>query len=112
MTQSPYLIDCLQYANWSPKVFDQMAQGGVHAVHVTIAYNETFRETVYNVEAWNRLFEAHPDRLIRGSTAADIDLAKATGRRRSFLVFKTPNRLKKIWVWLRFGISWASALCS
>ena len=24
-------IDCLQYCNWSPAIFDQMAQGGVDA---------------------------------------------------------------------------------
>lgn len=108
MTQTPYLIDCLQYANWSPKVFDQMAQGGVHAVHVTIAYNETFRETVYNVEAWNRLFEAHPDRLIRGSTAADIDLAKATGRTAVFFGFQNAQPIEEdlglVEIWHQLGV--------
>ena len=46
-----FVVDGLQYANWSPKVFDQMRQGGLHAVHVTIAYHEMFRETVANIEA-------------------------------------------------------------
>ena len=49
MTES-ITIDCLQYAAWSEKIFRQMRQGGVDAVHVTIAYHETFRETVANIE--------------------------------------------------------------
>ena len=47
---TPYRIDGLQYANWSPKIFEEMGQGGVHAVHVTIAYHETFREMVLQIE--------------------------------------------------------------
>jgi membrane dipeptidase len=54
------VIDGLQYANWSEKVFRQMREGGVDAVHVTIAYHEMFRETVANIEAWNRRFERFP----------------------------------------------------
>ena len=44
-----HVIDCLQYCNWSEKIFRQMREGGVDAVHVTIAYHETFREMVANV---------------------------------------------------------------
>ena len=55
------LIDNLQYANFSPRIFEQMRAGGVDAVHVTIAYHESFREMVLNLEQWNRWFEAHPD---------------------------------------------------
>ena len=50
------LIDNLQYANWSSKIFTQMREGGVDAVHVTIAYHENFRETVLNFEKWNSWF--------------------------------------------------------
>ena len=49
-------IDCLQYCNWSEKIFRQMREGGVDAVHVTIAYHEMFRETVTNIEQWNMWF--------------------------------------------------------
>ena len=40
------LIDNLQYANWSEKIFRQMREGGVDAVHVTLVYHESFREMV------------------------------------------------------------------
>ena len=34
-----HCIDNLQFANWSEKIFLQMREGGVDAVHVTIAYH-------------------------------------------------------------------------
>ena len=46
------IVDCLQYANWSRDIFREMRLGGVHAVHATIAYHETFREMVRNIEEW------------------------------------------------------------
>ena len=49
-----FLIDGLQYANWSEKIFKQMRKGHVDAVHVTITYHENFRETVLQIEKWNQ----------------------------------------------------------
>ncbi|CAN0504545.1 unnamed protein product, partial [Discosporangium mesarthrocarpum] len=74
------LIDGLQYANWSEKIFRQMREGGVDAVHVTICYHEMFRETVANVEQWNRWFETYPDLICQAKTGADVRAAKAAGR--------------------------------
>lgn len=87
-------IDCLQYANWSEKIFRQMREGGVDAVHVTIAYHETFRETVLNFERWNRWFRQYPDLILKGETAADIDLAQATGRTAIFFGFQNPSPIE------------------
>ena len=87
-------IDGLQYANWSPKIFREMREGGVDAVHVTIAYHETFRETVLNFERWNRWFENHPDLIMKGLTAADIDTARATGRTAIFFGFQNPSPIE------------------
>ena len=85
------LIDGLQYANWSEKVFRQMRAGGVDAVHATITYHETFRETVLNIEAWNRWFEQFPDLIFQGRTAADVDLARETGRTAIFFGSQNPS---------------------
>ncbi len=87
-------IDCLQYANWSEKIFRQMREGDVDAVHVTIAYHETFRETVANIETWNRLFERHGDLILKGRTAADIDRARETGRTAIFFGFQNPSPIE------------------
>ena len=74
-------IDALQYANWSEDIFRQMRAGNVDAVHVTITYHETFRETVLNIEAWNRWFEQYPELIFQGFTADDVALARQTGDR-------------------------------
>ena len=50
-----FVIDGLQYANWSEKIFKQMRAGNVDAVHVTITYHENFRETVLQIEKWTCL---------------------------------------------------------
>ena len=73
-------IDCLQYCNWSETIFRQMREGGLDAVHVTICYHENFRETVANIEAWNRRFERWPALIMPGRSAADVHAAQASGR--------------------------------
>ncbi|EBA02753.1 renal dipeptidase family protein [Rhodobacterales bacterium HTCC2150] len=87
---SGFLIDGLQYANWSPKIFRQMREGGVDAVHVTISYHENFRETVLNFEQWNRWFEEHPDLIMKGLWASDVEKARETGRTAIFFGFQNP----------------------
>lgn len=57
-----------------------MRAGGVAAVHVTICYHENFRETVANVAAWNRRFEAHADLVFPGRTGDDVRRAQREGR--------------------------------
>jgi len=69
------MIDGLQYSHWSREVFEQMRAGGLSAVHVTIAYHEVCRETLYNIGQWNRLFEIHSDLIMPVHTAADIEAA-------------------------------------
>jgi len=86
-----YLIDGLQYANWSKKIFRQMRDGGVDAVHVTITYHETFRETVLVIEQWNGWFEQYPDLIFQGRTADDVRRARETGRTAIFFGSQNPS---------------------
>lgn len=87
-------IDNLQYCNWSEKIFRQMREGEVDAVHVTIAYHENFRETVLNFEAWNRWFEAYPDLITKGLWASDVDQARADGKTAIFFGFQNPSPIE------------------
>ena len=87
-------IDGLQYANWSEKIFRQMREGQVDAVHVTIAYHENFRETVLNLERWNRWFEEFPDLILKGRWASDIDRARESGRTAIFFGFQNPSPIE------------------
>jgi len=101
-------IDNLQYANWSEKIFRQLREGGLDAVHVTIAYHENFRETVLNVEQWNRWFETYPDLIFHGKWASDVDLAKSTNRTAVFFGFQNPSPIEDdiglVEIWHALGV--------
>jgi len=86
--QAPIRIDALQYGNWSETIFRQMREGGVDAVHATICYHENFRETVANIESWNRRFERHADLIMQGRSAADVHEARRTNRTAIFFGFQ------------------------
>lgn len=87
-------IDNLQYANWSEKIFRQMREGRVDAVHVTIAYHENFRETVLNIEQWNRWFEQFPELIFHGKYAQHVDEARTTGRTAIFFGLQNPSPIE------------------
>lgn len=84
-------IDALQYANWSEDVFRQMRSGGVAAVHATIVYHETFRETVGNITRWKRLFADHADLIQPGRSGDCVRRARAAGRTAIFLGAQNPS---------------------
>jgi len=89
-----YRIDGLQYANWSRGIFEQMREGGLDAVHVTIAYHETFREMVLNIEQWNRWFERYSDLIIHGKSAQDVERARQSNRTAIIFGFQTPSPIE------------------
>ena len=95
MTEArPIIIDGLQYANWSEAIFRQFREGGVDAVHVTIAYHETFREMVARIEEWNRRFERFPDLIFQGRWAEDVARARDTDRTAIFFGFQNPSPIE------------------
>ena len=102
------VIDNLQYVNWSETAFRQLREGGVDAIHVTIAYHESFREAVLNVSQWNRWFEQYPDLIMRGTTGDDVRRAVETGRTAVFFGFQNPSPMEDdvglIEVWHQLGI--------
>lgn len=71
-----------------------MRAGGLNAVHVTIAYHENFRETVLNVEQWNKWFQQFPELIFHGFWASDIDLAIQTNRTAIFFGFQNPSPIE------------------
>jgi len=87
-------IDNLQYANWSEKIFRQMREGNVDAVHATITYHENFRETVANIEKWNRWFEQFPELIFHAKTGEDVRHAKKTNRTAIFFGFQNPSPIE------------------
>jgi len=101
-------IDCLQYANWSTRVFKQMRKAKLDAVHVTVAYHEGFRETILNLEAWNQLFYDNQDLIFQGFSSEDVQLAQNTERTAIFFGFQNPSPIEDdirlLEIWHRLGI--------
>ena len=103
-----YRIDCLQYANWSEKIFSEMRQGGLDAVHVTIAYHETFRETVLNLERWYGYFEKYKDKIFHGVSVQDIERARKINKTAIFFGFQNPSPIEDdiglLEIWYNLGV--------
>ena len=101
-------IDCLQYANWSTKVFKQMREAKLDAIHVTVAYHEGFRETILNLEAWNQLFYDNQELIFQGFSSEDVRIAQNTQRTAIFFGFQNPSPIEDdirlLEIWHRLGI--------
>lgn len=86
-----YTIDACQYCNWSPEILKQLREGGVDAISVTICYHEDFRETVEQLVDWNRRFERHGDLIMPARSAADVEVARKTGKTAVFFASQNPS---------------------
>ena len=80
MSKQMLTVDGLQYSNWSREIFEQMREGGVNAVHATLVYHETLRETLTRIGEWNRRFEAHGDLIMPVHAPSDILHAQQAGK--------------------------------
>lgn len=95
MTQpTPLLIDGVQFCLWSEKIFSQMRQAGMSAVHVTVSYHENFRKTVEHIIDWYWRFQDYNSMILLARGSDDIDHARATGRTAIFLGLQTPMPLE------------------
>jgi microsomal dipeptidase-like Zn-dependent dipeptidase len=102
------IIDGLQYCNWSEAIFRQMRAAGVTAVHATICYHETLRETIGEIERWNRRFERHSDLIFHGRSADDVRRAEAEGRTAIFYGFQNCSPIEDdiglVEIWHALGV--------
>ncbi|MFT5808316.1 MAG: membrane dipeptidase [Moritella dasanensis] len=74
------VIDGLQYCNWDREYFQTLKNSGITAVHATIIYHETARETLSRFAEWNLRFEQNADLIMPIHSVADIEKAKALGK--------------------------------
>ena len=88
------LIDGLQYCNWSEKIFSELRDSNVTAIHVTISYHEQFRETVSNFEQWNRWFEKYPSLIMPAYFAEDVEIAKKLNKTAIIFGFQNPSPIE------------------
>jgi len=74
------VIDGLQYCNWDREYFQTLKSSGITAVHATIGYHETARETLSRFAEWNLRFEQNADLIMPVHSVADIEKAKILGK--------------------------------
>ena len=103
-----FTVDCLQYANWSEEIFQQMREGNVDCVHVTIAYHENFRETVLNLEKWNEYFNSYSEYIVQAGSYNEILSAKKNNKTAIIFGFQNPSPIEDdislLEVWQKLGI--------
>src|SRR5262245_4861530 len=87
---SPILIDGLQFCRWSRRIFEQMREARMSAVHVTLAYHRNFDATVAHIIDWNSRFRANGDLVMPAREAGDIDRAIASNRTAIIFGLQTP----------------------
>ncbi|MGF1868569.1 membrane dipeptidase [Photobacterium indicum] len=85
MYQDRIIIDGLQYCNWDRAYFETLKASGITAVHATVVYHETARETLTRFAQWNLHFEHNSDLIMPIMSMEDVTTAKATGRVGIFL---------------------------
>ena len=90
------LIDGLQYCNWSEKIFRELRNSNVTAIHVTISYHEQFRETVSNFEQWNKWFEKYPSLIMPAYFAEDVEQAKKLNKTAIIFGFQNPASIEDL----------------
>lgn len=74
------VIDGLQYCNWDREYFQTLKNSGITAVHATIVYHETARETLSRFAEWNLRFEQNADLIMPIHSVSDIEKAKELGK--------------------------------
>ena len=90
----PYLIDACQYCKWSQSIFEELREGGVDAIQVTVCYHEDFRETVENLIDWKRRFASFSHLIMAAHSNADIDAARQSGRTAVFLGLQNASAIE------------------
>ena len=93
MNPRPPRVDALQYCAWSEDILRETRDGGINALHATVCYHESFRETAVALGEWRRLFRAHPDLAFPARTGADISRAQKSGRVAVFFGAQNPSAM-------------------
>ncbi|WP_434361157.1 dipeptidase [Parasalinivibrio latis] len=80
MYKDHIIIDGLQYCRWDRSYFETLKASGITAVHATLVYHETARETLTRFAEWNLLFEQNSDLIMPIMDMDDVARAKTEGK--------------------------------
>jgi membrane dipeptidase len=70
------IIDGLNISVWDKEIFSKFRIGGITAVNATTACWENFRDSIRNIEKWNKKFETFSDYIMPIRNVEDIKKAK------------------------------------
>ncbi|MBD42049.1 MAG: peptidase M19 [Pelagibacteraceae bacterium] len=74
------IIDGLQYCNWNRKILEDLWQGGLTAVHVTIVYWENTEEAINKIKKWQIRIKKNKDIITHAKNTDDIIKAKKNNK--------------------------------
>jgi len=74
------VFDGLNICNWSRDIFEGWHKGGITGVSATIGLWENFRDSIFNIAAFNKLFDENSDLILQVKTTEDIRRAKREGK--------------------------------
>ena len=74
------IIDGLQYCNWNRKILEDLWQGGLTAVHVTIVYWENTEEAIKKIKKWQIRIKKNKDIITHAKNTDDIIKAKKNNK--------------------------------
>lgn len=74
------IVDGLQYCRWDRAYFEALKNSGITAVHITLVYHETARETLSRFAQWNRYFEEYHDLIIPIRSVDELGVAITSDR--------------------------------
>lgn len=78
-------IDGLQYCKWDRNYFEHLKNSGITAIHATLVYHESARDTLTCFGKWNSYFANNSDLITPIKEADDIIKAKESGKVGVFL---------------------------
>jgi len=102
------VFDGLNICNWSREIFQEWRDGGITGVSTTCGLWENFRESIFNVVQWKRMFEEHADLILQACSVADIERAKRENKTAVVLSWQNTagieDRLEFLQVFSELGV--------
>ncbi|MGB1361026.1 MAG: membrane dipeptidase [Alphaproteobacteria bacterium] len=80
MYKDEIVIDGLQYCAPTEEYFNALKNSGITAVHMTLVYHETARETLTRFAQWNLCFEKYSHIITPVMSMDDVKQAKKDGK--------------------------------
>ena len=74
------IIDGLEYCNWNRDILEDLWQGGLTAVHVTLVYWENTEESFQKILETEKLIQNNADIICHAKTTKDILNAKKNNK--------------------------------